>query len=530
MAKPSGRDNQRGRGPHRIRFSGVAFQAQIEFRAAAATLRRSILFGEGTDGDRIHHGGDGGGSRAASSVTVTAGSKLVSAVQACQQIKEDAARLACYDRSVAALTSASERGDVSIVDREQMRAARRSLFGFSIPGLPFFSGSKDKERAGGAEAARLDDRLVPKHRQRLRAVHDRRAAIDVGIDRGDRRLRREDGRQGHDRPWRARQLFHGDRPQSRVPRASNPLGLPSRLLGLQAGFSVDIRLLPLDAPVAKLVQRNARAGDRANHVVAVGEQPERARQIMDSGGSAASCISISRLLLRLVEQARLGRDVGSPGLALNRAARLRPSSTPTSTLAVAKAKRQQPRLARVARASQSRAVAAGDPSKAFRQRPFGMRELGHLPQPRPAARQARAMRWSSSSRAEPPGNEVEIAARRARTRRERPREPFADLVEPLPHGREDRLRLRPAADGQVEPLAAALGPPRQAMLRPMRRARQAGRAARPRTGTAISAAAVGVGARQVGGIVDQRGVGLVARPRRSAGSAIRRRRAPPLPR
>ena len=77
-------------------------------------------------------------------LTVTAGSKLVSSVQACQQIKEDAARLACYDRSVAALTSANERGDVSIVDREQMRAARRSLFGFSIPGLPFFSGSKDK--------------------------------------------------------------------------------------------------------------------------------------------------------------------------------------------------------------------------------------------------------------------------------------------------------------------------------------------------------------------------------------------------
>ncbi len=29
---------------------------------------RSFLFGEGTDGDRIHHGGDGGGSRAASGV------------------------------------------------------------------------------------------------------------------------------------------------------------------------------------------------------------------------------------------------------------------------------------------------------------------------------------------------------------------------------------------------------------------------------------------------------------------------------
>jgi len=73
------------------------------------------------------------------------GSKLVTAVQACQPIKDDAARLACYDRSVSALTAANARGDVAVVDREQMRETRRSLFGFSVPKLPFFSNSRDKD-------------------------------------------------------------------------------------------------------------------------------------------------------------------------------------------------------------------------------------------------------------------------------------------------------------------------------------------------------------------------------------------------
>ena len=75
--------------------------------------------------------------------TIAPGSGLISSVQACPQIKDDPARLACFDRSVAALASANARGDVAVVDRQQMREARRTLFGFAVPRLPFFSGSKD---------------------------------------------------------------------------------------------------------------------------------------------------------------------------------------------------------------------------------------------------------------------------------------------------------------------------------------------------------------------------------------------------
>src|SRR4051794_35404502 len=77
-------------------------------------------------------------------LNVAQGSELIRQVQACQLIKEDAARLACYDRNVSALTTANARGDVTVVDRSQMRAARRSLFGFDVGRLPFF-GSKDKD-------------------------------------------------------------------------------------------------------------------------------------------------------------------------------------------------------------------------------------------------------------------------------------------------------------------------------------------------------------------------------------------------
>jgi hypothetical protein len=74
-------------------------------------------------------------------------SEFVSAMQNCQSIKDDAGRLACYDRSVGALVAASARGDDTVVDRNQMRRARRSLFGLAIPQLPFFSDSKDRDVA-----------------------------------------------------------------------------------------------------------------------------------------------------------------------------------------------------------------------------------------------------------------------------------------------------------------------------------------------------------------------------------------------
>ena len=67
-------------------------------------------------------------------------SPLVSALDRCRQIADGGQRLACYDSAAGALLRATTAGEVSVVDRTEVRRVRRSLFGFSMPKLPFFSG------------------------------------------------------------------------------------------------------------------------------------------------------------------------------------------------------------------------------------------------------------------------------------------------------------------------------------------------------------------------------------------------------
>ena len=71
---------------------------------------------------------------------VKAGSPLVTAIDRCRQVQDPMQRLACYDSAATALVKATTSGEVSVVDRTEVRRARRSLFGFSMPRLPFFSG------------------------------------------------------------------------------------------------------------------------------------------------------------------------------------------------------------------------------------------------------------------------------------------------------------------------------------------------------------------------------------------------------
>lgn len=67
-------------------------------------------------------------------------SPLVSALVACKAETDDARRLACYDRTAGALADATAKGQIAVVDREDVRKTRRALFGFVMPKLPFFSG------------------------------------------------------------------------------------------------------------------------------------------------------------------------------------------------------------------------------------------------------------------------------------------------------------------------------------------------------------------------------------------------------
>ena len=67
-------------------------------------------------------------------------SALVGQIERCRAITDDSQRLACFDRESAALVEAVRGGKVAVVDQAAVRETRRSLFGFQVPKLPFFSG------------------------------------------------------------------------------------------------------------------------------------------------------------------------------------------------------------------------------------------------------------------------------------------------------------------------------------------------------------------------------------------------------
>lgn len=73
----------------------------------------------------------------------------------CRSIADQTPRLACYDREVAAVDAAEARKDLVVVDREQLRETRRSLFGLTLPNLAVFGAdSPDQE-----EFSRIESRI-----------------------------------------------------------------------------------------------------------------------------------------------------------------------------------------------------------------------------------------------------------------------------------------------------------------------------------------------------------------------------------
>jgi hypothetical protein len=70
-------------------------------------------------------------------------SQLLVEVARCRTILDSAQRLACFDTTVTALDAAEKRQDVVVIDRQQVREARRKLFGISMPDTSLFGGSPD---------------------------------------------------------------------------------------------------------------------------------------------------------------------------------------------------------------------------------------------------------------------------------------------------------------------------------------------------------------------------------------------------
>ncbi len=67
----------------------------------------------------------------------------------CAKLAVDEERLACFDHTVAALSLAQQRQEIFVTDREEIREARRGLFGFSLPKMRLF-GHDDRNSAGAA--------------------------------------------------------------------------------------------------------------------------------------------------------------------------------------------------------------------------------------------------------------------------------------------------------------------------------------------------------------------------------------------
>jgi hypothetical protein len=79
---------------------------------------------------------------------------LLARLVACRSVADPSARLACYDTAAGALDTAEQQGEVVIVDRNQVNAARRQLFGFSVPAMPslFERGDQPAEQVDSIES------------------------------------------------------------------------------------------------------------------------------------------------------------------------------------------------------------------------------------------------------------------------------------------------------------------------------------------------------------------------------------------
>lgn len=69
------------------------------------------------------------------------------AVVNCREIAGESERLACFDRTVAAMASARDQKDLVVADRDTLRETKKGLFGFTLPKLRLFGDTEGEEVA-----------------------------------------------------------------------------------------------------------------------------------------------------------------------------------------------------------------------------------------------------------------------------------------------------------------------------------------------------------------------------------------------
>ncbi len=138
-------------------------------------------------------------SAAADAKNAAPQSPLVQALTNCRSQTDETARLRCYDLAAGALTEASAQGKIVVLDQEQARTTRRSLFGFHLPKLPLFSGDASAESDPDELTAKITSvRAMPNGRWQMKieggalwettevssVVNDPRAGNTLLIKRG----------------------------------------------------------------------------------------------------------------------------------------------------------------------------------------------------------------------------------------------------------------------------------------------------------------------------------------------------------
>jgi hypothetical protein len=82
---------------------------------------------------------------------------VVQGLLACRGLADPAQRLACLDKGVADLAGAVERRDVLVADKEDVKKAKRSLFGLTLPNFNLFGQTKDGEGEKSDERGALTE-------------------------------------------------------------------------------------------------------------------------------------------------------------------------------------------------------------------------------------------------------------------------------------------------------------------------------------------------------------------------------------
>jgi hypothetical protein len=82
---------------------------------------------------------------------------IVQRLLACRTLTDAAQRLACYDRETGTVAEAIQKRDVVMIDKVRATAAKRSLFGFSVPDFAGLFGGGDLNEIEGTVASASQD-------------------------------------------------------------------------------------------------------------------------------------------------------------------------------------------------------------------------------------------------------------------------------------------------------------------------------------------------------------------------------------